>query len=95
MKSMTIIAFGLLVLVAVAVANPFEAEDDEAADEVDLALEGEDGKFSFWKIRFIKRTAQFEKKQTHSKKTVNGHSLHENPTYPLVKPLSQLLKLKA
>ena len=30
---MTIIAFGLLVLVAVAVANPFEAEDDEAADE--------------------------------------------------------------
>ena len=50
MKSMTIIAFGLLVLVAVAVANPFEAEDDEAADEVDLALEGEDGKFSFWKI---------------------------------------------
>ena len=47
MKSMTIIAFGLLVLVAVAVANPFEAEDDEAAYEVDLALEREDGKFSF------------------------------------------------
>ena len=34
MKSMTIIAFGLLVLVAVAVANPFEAEDDEAAEHL-------------------------------------------------------------
>jgi hypothetical protein len=42
MKSMTIIAFGLLVLVAIAAAHPLELdEEDEVGDE--LAIEVGDG----------------------------------------------------
>ena len=46
MKSVIIIAFGLVVLAAVSAANPMQAEEDQAADEVELALE-EGGKLKF------------------------------------------------
>ena len=41
MKSYTIIAFGLLVLVAVSVANPFEAEEEEVDDALEVDDDGE------------------------------------------------------
>jgi len=48
MKSLTIIAFGLVVLAALAAANPIEAEDDKATADVDLAVGEEDGKLKYF-----------------------------------------------
>jgi len=46
MKSVTLIAFGLVVLATLAATNPIQVEEHEASVDADPPIEGEDGKLN-------------------------------------------------